>query len=51
MKAKVFYEDVKRRMINVNKWKELCGNPGSTFQLADEKGTLIKGNSQKRKLF
>ncbi len=45
--AKIFYDIVKTRLLNVNNWKELAGVLGATFQLIDAKGEEIERGVQK----
>jgi len=39
--AKQFFEKVKQRLLNVNRWHQYAGNMTADFQLTDEKGNLV----------
>lgn len=49
--AKVFFEEVKERLQNVNQWKDIAGTLSATFQLVDSKGAEVKRKAQKGDYF
>ena len=44
--AQTLYTDAKKRLLDINRWSDLCGNASATFELTDEKGNRIEGSPE-----
>ena len=45
--AKIFYQKVKRRLLNVNDWQGLAGTLTADFQLTDKEGKEVNRTAEK----
>jgi hypothetical protein len=39
------FEQCKRRLLDINHWKQLCGDNGADFRLTDSEGNLLQNSS------
>lgn len=51
IEARSFFNEVKDRLQNVNRWKEYAGNLSATFQLVNQDGVEVQRTAQKGDYF